>query len=121
MTHDAEVRSQSENSGKMYAAKAVLSYPIWKGQLQAGTEETFSRRNDDYTISGVSIPASQSRVKEDNVAGFASYAFYLEKIGQMSAGLRYEHVRYSYEDLITPDNSLSRKYGNWFPNQSPSA
>ena len=118
MTHDAEVRSQSENSGKMYAAKAVLSYPIWKGQLQAGTEETFSRRNDDYTISGVSIPASQSRVKEDNVAGFASYAFYLEKFGQMSAGLRYEHVRYSYEDLITPDNSLSRKYGNWFPNLS---
>ncbi|MBQ6576809.1 MAG: TonB-dependent receptor, partial [Bacteroidales bacterium] len=118
MTHDAEVRSQSENSGEMYAAKAVLSYPIWKGQLQAGTEETFSRRNDDYTISGVSIPASQSRVKEDNVAGFASYAFYLEKFGQMSAGLRYEHVRYSYEDLITPDNSLSRKYGNWFPNLS---
>ena len=118
MTHDAEVRSQSENSGKMYAAKAVLSYPLWKGQLQAGTEETFSRRNDDYTISGVSIPASQSRVKEDNVAGFASYAFYLEKFGQMSAGLRYEHVRYSYEDLITPDNSLKRKYGNWFPNLS---
>ena len=118
MTHNAEVRSQSENNGKMYAAKAVLSYPIWKGQIQAGTEETFSRRNDDYTITGVSIPASQSRVKEDNAAGFASYAFYLEKFGQMSAGLRYEHVRYSYEDLITPDNSLKRKYGNWFPTLS---
>ena len=41
----------------MYAAKAVLSYPIWMGQLQAGTEETFSRRGkfivskrgDDYS------------------------------------------------------------------------
>lgn len=44
MTHNAAIRSTSNNAGRMYAAKAVLSYPVWKGQLQAGTEETFSRR-----------------------------------------------------------------------------
>ena len=118
MTHDAEVHSNSDNSGRMYAAKAVLSYPVGPGKLQFGTEETFSRRSDVYTVTGITIPASDALIKEDNYAGFASYAFALPKLGQFSAGVRYEHVRYSYEDKITPKNNLQRNYGNWFPSAS---
>ena len=118
MTHDAEVHSNSNNDGRLYAAKAVLSYPVGPGQLQVGTEETFSRRNDVYSITGVDIPASKARIREDNYAGFASYAFVLPKLGQFSAGVRYEYVRYSYEDEITPKNNLQRNYGNWFPSAS---
>jgi hypothetical protein len=118
MTHDASIQSAAENAGRMYAAKAVLSYPVWKGQLQAGTEETFSRRTDSYSIHGIDIPASEAFVKEDNAAGFASYACYLPKVGQMSAGVRYEYVHYAYEDALNPENDLSRDYGNWFPNVS---
>lgn len=36
----------------------MLSYPIWQGQLQVGTEETFTRRTDVYHISGIDITAS---------------------------------------------------------------
>ena len=115
LTHDAQIQSESENSSRLYAAKAVLSYPVWIGQLQAGTEETFSRRNDIYHISGVDIPASQARVKENNYAGFASYAFFLPKVGQMSAGVRYEFVDYSYQDELDPNQDIPRSYGNWFP------
>ena len=118
ITHDAAIQSSSTNAGRMYAAKAVLSYPVWKGQLQAGTEETFSRRSDNYSIDGIDIPASEATVKEDNIAGFASYGFYLPKAGQFSAGVRYEWVHYAYTDVITPANGLSRDYGNWFPNIS---
>ena len=118
MTHDAAISSASTNAGRMYAAKAVLSYPVWKGQLQAGTEETFSRRTDNYSVEGIDIPASEATVKEDNIAGFASYGCYLPKVGQFSAGVRYEWVRYAYEDAVTPENILSRDYGNWFPNVS---
>ena len=119
MTHDAEIKSESSKSGRMYAAKAVLSYPIWMGQLQAGTEETFSRRSDNYSIRGLDIiPASSARVREDNYAGFASYAFYLPKVGQFSAGIRYEYVNYEYEDELNPDSDLSRPYANWFPSAS---
>ena len=118
ITHDAAIQSSSTNAGRMYAAKAVLSYPVWKGQLQAGTEETFSRRSDNYSIAGIDIPASEATVKEDNIAGFASYGFYLPKAGQFSAGVRYEWVHYAYTDVITPANGLSRDYGNWFPNIS---
>ena len=118
MTHNAAIQSGSTNAGRMYAAKAVLSYPVWKGQLQAGTEETFSRRTDNYSVDGIDIPASKATVKEDNIAGFASYGCYLPKVGQFSAGVRYEWVRYAYEDAVTPENILSRAYGNWFPNVS---
>ena len=118
MTHDAEVHSNSNNRNRLYAGKAVLSYPVGPGQLQLGTEETFSRRNDVYNITGVDIPASKALIREDNYAGFASYAFALPKVGQFSAGVRYEHVRYSYEDEITPKNNLQRNYGNWFPSAS---
>ncbi len=118
MTYDAAIHSSSTNAGRMYAAKAVLSYPVWKGQLQAGTEETFSRRADNYSIAGISIPASEATVKEDNIAGFASYGCYIPAVGQLSAGVRYEYVHYAYEDAIAPANNITRDYGNWFPNVS---
>ena len=116
MTHDASIRTASDNSSRLYAAKAVLSYPIWMGQLQVGTEETFSRRNDNYTITGISIPASKAAVKEDNIAGFASYGCYIPKVGQLSAGVRYENVHYVYDDAMRLDDKVERRYSNWFPN-----
>ena len=118
MTHDAEVRSNTENGSRLYAGKLVLSYPLGPGQLQIGTEETFSRRKDIYNVSGIEIPASSASIKEDNIAGFASYGAMLGKIGMINAGVRYEHVHYSYEDAVTPANNLQRDYGNWFPSFS---
>ncbi len=115
MAMDATLSSTSRNSARMYAAKAVLSYPIWMGQLQAGTEESFTRRSDEYRIDGISIPASSAQVKEDNYAAFATYGFYLPKAGQFGAGVRYEYVRYAYEDALNPASDLSRKYGRFFP------
>ena len=118
MTAGRQITSDSKSDGKLYAAKAVLSYPIWVGQLQAGTEETFSRRTDDYSIHGIDIAASQASVAEDTYAGFLSYGFMLRKAGQFSAGVRYEYVHYAYSDAVTPANDLTRDYGNWFPTLS---
>ena len=118
MTHDATVSTHSDNRNRLYATKLVLSYPIWMGQLQVGTEETFSRRSDNYTLTGISAPASSARVKENNIAGFASYGVYVPKVGQISAGVRYEHVRYIYQDALAPQNDIDRSYGNWFPTVS---
>ena len=114
---DATVSTESASDSKLYAAKLVLSYPVWMGQLQMGTEETFSRNRDDYRLSGADIPPTSSRVKEDNAAAFVNYGFVVGKIGQLSAGLRYEHVNYAYEDL-QGDGSFSRKYDNFFPSVS---
>ena len=102
----------------MYATKLVLTYPVLIGQLQMGTEETFTRSIDKYTLTGIPVPASDANVKEDNIAGFASYAFYLPKVGQLSAGIRYEHVNYNYVDALAHQNDISRSYDNWFPTVS---
>ena len=117
MTTNRDVDAYSYNSARMYAAKAVLSYPIWTGQLEVGTEETFTRRSDEYRISGVDIPASSALVRENNFAGFASYGFMLP-IGMMNAGLRYEYVQYAYQDALAPENDIVRNYGNFFPSLS---
>lgn len=114
MKQNDDVNYLSHSSNRMYAAKLVLSYPIWKGMLQAGTEDVFSRKNDDYTINSAAVPPSASEVREDNIALFANYGFYVQKVGQFSAGLRYEHVNYVYDDLTGSDD-LSRKYDNLFP------
>ncbi len=114
---DATVSTESGSDSKLYAAKLVLSYPVWRGQLQVGTEETFSRNRDNYRLTGADIPSTSSRVKEDNIAAFANYGFVVGQIGQLSAGLRYEHVNYAYEDLLG-NGSFSRKYDNLFPSVS---
>ena len=118
MTHDAAIQSGNTNSSRLYAGKAVLSYPIWMGQLQVGTEETFSRRKDNYSVDGIPVPASKATVKEDNIAGFATYGAYIPKVGQFSAGVRYEYVHYTYEDAMSLESKIERKYSNWFPSVS---
>ena len=114
---DADVNTEAITGNRLYAAKLVLSYPVWAGQLQVGTEETFSRHSDDYRITGAAIPASSARVREDNAAAFVNYGFFIPSLGQISAGLRYEHVNYAYDDLLG-DGSFSRKYDNVFPSIS---
>ena len=115
---DGTVDTQSASGSRLYAAKLVLSYPIWAGQLQFGTEETFSRRSDEYSLRGAPVPASSSVVREDNYAGFVNYAFMLGSVGQVSAGLRYEHVDYSYDDLLAGKDSFTRRYDKLFPSLS---
>ena len=114
---DATVTTESLSDNRLYAAKLVFSYPVWKGALQFGTEETFSRLSDEYSLKGAAVPASSSRVREDNYAGFVNYGFMLGKIGQVGAGLRYEHVNYSYDDLLGSE-SFSKRYDNLFPSLS---
>ena len=117
LSDDIKIKTSSSSESKLYALKLVISYPVWQGQLQVGTENTFSRIDDDYRISGTTIPASSSKVNEDNIAAFANYAFVLPKLGQISAGLRYEHVNYVYDDLLG-ESGFKRKYDNAYPSVS---
>lgn len=114
MSHDDDIRPESSSNARLYATKLVFTYPVWKGSLQAGTEETFSRSGNEYRIESTMVPSSKSEAREDNVALFASYGFYLPKVGQFSAGLRYEHVGYEFDDMVGTDD-LARRYDNIFP------
>lgn len=103
---------------EFWAGKLILSYPIWRGQLQAGAELSFVDRSSYFSMSGYPLPSVDSHVDENNMAGFANYSFSLPKVGNFSAGLRYEYVGFDYSDRLNPDQNLSRYTSDFFPSVS---
>ena len=103
---------------RLWASKLVLTYPVWKGQLEAGTELSFVTRNNSSSITNYPLPASDSKVKENNIAAFVAYSFNLEKLGNFSAGLRYEHVGFDYTDHLDAANNMTRYQDEFFPSLS---
>ncbi len=110
-----QIDQTSENATKMWAGKLVLTYPVWKGNVEAGTEMSFVRRNSSNTILGYPLPSTSSKVKENNVAAFIQYNANLDKYGMFSAGVRYEHVGFDYIDKLNDDNSMKRYQDEFFP------
>ena len=118
LVEDDFVLSKSGTKSHLYAGKLVLSYPIWKGQLDAGTEMTFVNRNNTYWIDKSQIANSDADITENNVAAFAEYSCDFKKYGNASVGLRYEHTLLDYEDAINKDDQLHRSLDEWFPTAS---
>ena len=52
---DATVQADSRMRSSLYAAKLVVSAPLWNGRFSFGTEETFTNRHDIFTQT-VSLP-----------------------------------------------------------------
>ncbi|MBR0263024.1 MAG: TonB-dependent receptor family protein [Prevotella sp.] len=115
---DDFVLSKSDTRSRLYAGKLVLSYPVWKGELEAGTEMTFVNRNNTYWIDKALIANSDADIKENNVAAFAEYSCDFQKYGSASVGLRYEHTLLDYDDAINKDEKLHRSMDEWFPTAS---
>lgn len=115
-----EITSSSTASTTLGAGKLVLSFPLWKGTFQAGAEETYVKSGQEYHITMAEIPSADATLTENTIAGFAQYSMMLP-FGQLSAGVRYEHVDMNYIDLLVAKNSLERHQNNWFPSVSFSA
>ena len=115
---DDFVLSKSGTRSRLYATKLVLSYPVWKGELEAGTEMTFVNRNNTYWIDKALIANTDADITENNVAAFADYSCDFQKYGSASVGLRYEHTLLDYDDAINKDERLHRSMDEWFPTAS---
>lgn len=111
------LQSNSKAATAMTAAKLVLSYPIWKGELQIGSEETYVTADEIYAITLASIPNSDASMEENTLAGFAQYSANFP-FGQFSAGLRYEHTMFNYNDYLCAANNVQRNNDSWFPSFS---
>ena len=105
----------------MAAGKLVLTYPIWKGLLSAGSEATSTQSHgNNYNVEDI-IPEADNEMKEKNIAGFAEYqlAFNVQhSTVNVIAGLRYEHVATDYSSFGVWQSEPSRTYNDWFPNLS---
>lgn len=109
--------SESKAKASMYACKLVLTYPVWKGSFQGGFEETYLWGDQQYSINKAEISAADGENKENTIAGFLQYGLSLP-FGQLTAGLRYEHVDFNYYDYKKPSNDLTRHLDDWFPTVS---
>ena len=112
--NDDFVLSKSGTNSRLYATKLVLSYPLWKGTIEAGTEMTFAKRHNTYWIDKVTIANTDADIKENNIAAFAEYGCDFGQYGNASVGLRYEHTLYDYDDTQN-QNFLHRSMDEWFP------
>lgn len=115
---DDFVVSKSGTRSRLYASKLVLSYPVWKGEMAAGTEMTFVNRNNTYWIDKAIIANSDAEITENNVAVFAEYSCDFKKYGSASVGLRYEHTLMDYDDAINKDKKMHHSMDEWFPTAS---
>ena len=114
---DRTVTTHNENRNHMLAGKLVLTYPIWKGELSAGTEMSRSNSHGIYSNVEQVMAPSNDEIKESNVAGFTEYKL---KLGDWSlnGGLRYETVTSDYYSFGQYQTEPSRKYHDLFPNLS---
>ena len=114
---DRTITIQNNDDRRMAAGKLVQTYPVWKGELSAGSETTSTKSlGSNYNDEGI-IPASDNEMDEKNIAGFAEYALQLGA-WRLDAGLRFEHVSADYSSFGTWQDEPSRNYNDWFPNLS---
>lgn len=114
---DRTVTTHNENRNHMLAGKLVLTYPIWKGELSAGTEMSRSNSHGIYSNVEQVMAPSNDEIKESNVAGFTEYKLKLDD-WSLNGGLRYETVTSDYYSFGQYQTEPSRKYHDLFPNIS---
>lgn len=111
------VTSTGTHANKFFATKLVLSHPLFDGRLSIGNENTFTNYEQNYANQEGIVANAASTIKERNNAFFFEYSR-LTPIGQLMAGLRYEHVNSDYYDQGVYNTEHSRTYNQWFPSLS---
>ena len=111
------VTSDNQERNRLFASKLTLGYPVLGGNLSVGAEYTYTNRNDAYSNPENYIPSSSAQLKESNIAPFMEYK-YLLSICQLTAGLRWEAVRFNYYENGQHIANQSRSFSNLFPSIS---
>lgn len=102
---------------KMLAGKIILTYPIWIGKLNLGSEYSDAQSEANNNNVQRIFENTNTKIKEKNIAGFFDYSISIGNV-HARAGLRYEHVVSDYFSNGIWQNEVSRKYSDWFPNIS---
>ncbi|MBR2146049.1 MAG: outer membrane beta-barrel protein, partial [Muribaculaceae bacterium] len=108
------VTAHSMARSQLLAGKLVLSWPVLGGNLQAGTELSNTRRNDEYLNPEQVVPSSVTEQRENNYAFFVEYSRPLP-FGSVRLGLRNENVSNDYYSMGERIAEQSRTYHHLFP------
>ena len=115
-TSHVDVLNENNDQIDLYAAKLILSRPLWKGLLSFGSEYSYSHHAYQTRCDQSVLPSADAdnHVNENILAGFAEYALQLGKFGA-TAGLRYEHASNNYYEQQLLNEAQSRTYNDFFP------
>lgn len=108
------IQTSAANNSRLWAEKLVLSFPVWKGNLEIGEEFTNSLVNFNSIYKGTDFPEGDTKIKENNIATFAQISQYFG-LFQVGVGLRFEHARYKYYNNDILNIELSKTYNNLYP------
>lgn len=114
MGDDREVNTTSTSRNRMFAEKLVMTYPLWKGQIEVGQEYTNTRTSNQFFANIPETPDADNRVDESNTAVFAELG---QRFGRfmIGVGLRYEYVKFNYYETGLLQDGQSKSYNNVFP------
>lgn len=107
-----DVTSSDSRRSQLWAGKLYLSFPIGKGELNVGTQDSYTHTSLDYRMDnpliGQYIPSTATEARQTSAALFASWSKAWEKLS-LSAGLRYEYVDYLFNVDGVKDHDISRR------------
>ena len=116
---DRDVNTESLTRSKMFAEKLFVTHPLWKGQIEIGEEYTNTRWRSSFDNQEGYIANSDNEQHESNIAPFMELRQRLGRF-QLSAGLRYEHVKSEYFVCGQRRDEQCRTYDDIFPSASVS-
>ena len=109
-----DVTTDNGVRNRLYAVKVVAAHPLWKGEVELGTEGSYVRRTDVFNnVEGI-ISAGDTKIEENSTAAFVQLTQRLNKLTLM-AGLRYEYLDSRYYESGVKMDDESRTYSDLFP------
>lgn len=109
-----QVTTRDKSDGRMMAGEIHVTTRLGKGTLSFGTEDTYSRRRNDFTNVEGLFSDSKDKVEETNLGFYAELAQNLGKVS-FRIGTRYEHVNSDYYQNGVKSREQSYKSDRLFP------
>ena len=107
-----DVNSSSLRKSTLWAGKLYLQFPLAKGNLTVGTQDSYTCTSLDYRMLNEQvsqyIPSSLTDARQTSAALFASWARMFGKLS-LSVGARYEYVDYDFKVNGKRDDEVSRR------------
>lgn len=106
-------------ANRLLAGNAVLSFPVWRGDIRFGTEVNSIRRSDRYSGNADFILGNDNHIDETTTALFMEVG---QKWGSVAVGggLRWEYTASRFYKFAVLQHDQSRRYHNMAPSVSVS-
>ena len=111
---EQRVTTYNKDENTLYAAKLIVSRPLWEGSLSFGGEYTYTNRENTFLNDQGILADNLSNIEENAASAFLEYSRAFGQL-QAQAGVRYEHITSDYYEGGTRVDEQSRKYDNVFP------